>query len=84
MKIIIIDPITELQEKKHSKEPFIYLNSKNQKGDMFGLSRVRKIVKENRNSRPEEISRLIHEKFASFMGLSSPESDVVVIVFKIF
>ncbi|MCX7679626.1 MAG: SpoIIE family protein phosphatase [Spirochaetes bacterium] len=59
------------------------INSKNQKGEPFGLHRLRSIVKENRGLRPSDIAKIINEKFSSFMGISSPESDVVVLIFKI-
>ncbi len=59
------------------------INSKNQKGESFGLSRLRTIVKDNRGQRPSEIAKIINEKFSAFMGIASPDSDVLVIVFKI-
>jgi sigma-B regulation protein RsbU (phosphoserine phosphatase) len=59
------------------------INSKNQKGEIFGLARLRNIVKENRALRPTELAKMINEKFSAFMGISSPESDVLSIVFKI-
>ncbi|HPA72288.1 MAG TPA: SpoIIE family protein phosphatase [Spirochaetota bacterium] len=59
------------------------VNSKNQRGEVFGLNRLRNIVKENRGVRPSELARIINDRFSSFMGISSPESDVLAIVFKI-
>lgn len=59
------------------------INSKNQKGESFGLHRLRTIVKDNRGQRPAEIAKIINDKFSEFMGISSPDSDVLVIVFKI-
>ncbi|MBN2159757.1 MAG: SpoIIE family protein phosphatase [Spirochaetes bacterium] len=57
--------------------------SKNQKGDEYGLLRMRSTVMEYRTRSASEIASQIKNSFESFMGLSSPESDVVVIVFKI-
>ena len=47
------------------------------------MSRLRAIVKDNRGRHPNEIAKIINDNFSSFIGLSSPESDIVVIVFKI-
>jgi len=59
------------------------ITSKNQKGENFGLDSLRRIIKERRGDRPSEIARVIKERFLSFLGLLSPESDIVVILFKI-
>ncbi len=59
------------------------INSKNQKEEDFGLLRLRNIIKENRTGRPAAIAESIQKQFSEFMGISSPESDIVVIVFKI-
>lgn len=58
-------------------------NSKNQKGDEYGVLRLRGTVMENRTRNASDIAAQIKISFESFMGLSSPESDVVLIVFKI-
>lgn len=58
------------------------VNSKNQKGEIFPLTELRTIVRDNRTSRPTEIAQVINDRFKAFMGISSPESDIVVIVFK--
>ncbi len=59
------------------------INSKNQKGESFSVGRLRTIVKENRGQRPSEIAKIINEKFSAFMGIATPDSDVMVMVFKI-
>jgi len=57
--------------------------SRNQKGDEFGLTRLRNIVMEFRTRGASEIAVKIKNFFETFMGVFSPASDVVVIVFKI-
>ncbi|TFH43253.1 MAG: hypothetical protein E4G96_01590 [Chrysiogenales bacterium] len=57
--------------------------SKNQKGDEYGLLRLRNIVMENRTRGAAEIAAQIKISFESFMGLDSPGSDLVVVLFKI-
>lgn len=59
------------------------ITSKNQKGESFGLVNLRAVVKESRMERPGEIANSIKERFLSYLGLLAPESDIVVIVFKI-
>ncbi|HMB20141.1 MAG TPA: PP2C family protein-serine/threonine phosphatase, partial [Spirochaetota bacterium] len=59
-------------------------SSKNPRGETFGIDRLRKIIKENRMDKPTDISMKIQEEFKSFIGLSSPESDIVVIIFKAY
>ena len=59
-------------------------SSKNPRGETFGIDRLRSIIKDNRMDRPTEISMKIQEEFKSFIGLSSPESDIVVIIFKAY
>ena len=58
-------------------------SSKNQKGEVFGVNRLRSIVKENRALRPSEIAGIINDRFTAYMGISSPESDILAIVFKV-
>lgn len=57
--------------------------TKNQKGDEYGLLRLRNTIMEVKNRSVSEIASHIKESFESFLGLSSPASDVVVVVFKI-
>ena len=57
--------------------------SKNQKGDEYGLLRLRSTVMEVRTRSASEIAAHIKNSFESFLGLLPPDSDVVVIVFKI-
>ena len=57
--------------------------SKNQKGDEYGLLRLRNVVMDMRTRSVSEIASRIKESFESFLGLSTTASDVVVIVFKI-
>ncbi len=59
------------------------INTKNQRGDEYGLHRLRTVVKENRSGRPFEIANAVKKDFTDFLGLSTPESDIVFIVFKI-
>jgi len=59
------------------------VNAKNQKGEKFGLLRLREVIKENRSRKPTEIARGIHKAYEKFMGLSSPEADIMTLVFKI-
>ncbi|OHD66468.1 MAG: hypothetical protein A2176_03740 [Spirochaetes bacterium RBG_13_51_14] len=57
--------------------------AKNQKGDDYGLLRLRNAVMELKARSASEIAAHIKKSFETFMGLSSPTSDVVVIIFKI-
>ncbi|MBP7737416.1 MAG: SpoIIE family protein phosphatase [Spirochaetes bacterium] len=57
--------------------------SKNQKGDEYGILKLRNTVMENRTRGAQEIAAQIKNSFEAFMGLLSPTSDVVVLVFKI-
>ncbi len=57
--------------------------SKNQRGEEYGLRRLRGVVSENRTRGASDIAGQIKNSFESFMGLASPTSDLVVIVFKI-
>lgn len=59
------------------------INSQNQKGEHFGLIRLREIIRDNRSRRPSEIATIIKESFDSFMGLASPASDIMSILFKV-
>ncbi|MCP4133309.1 MAG: SpoIIE family protein phosphatase [bacterium] len=59
------------------------INSKNKAGETYGLSRVRNIIKDNRANRPAEIIDHVKLSFQEFMGLSSLNSDVLVLLFKI-
>ncbi len=59
------------------------INSRNQKGESFGLLRLRRVISENRSRRPMDICEELKNTYNAFMGLSSPTSDVTVIVFKI-
>lgn len=58
------------------------INSKNQKGEPFGLLKLRALIKEHRAEQPQEMARIIKDEFISFLGLSAPESDIVMILFK--
>ncbi|HDP80479.1 MAG TPA: hypothetical protein ENN21_06510 [Spirochaetes bacterium] len=58
------------------------ITSKNTKGEVFGLGKLRNIIRQSRVDKPTEICRIIKEEFTSFLGLSSPESDIVVLMFK--
>ena len=57
--------------------------SKNLKGEELGLLRLRSIVMENRTRSATDVAAQIKNAFDTLMGLSSPDSDVIVIVFKI-
>jgi len=59
------------------------INSQNQNGEVFGLIRLRKIIKDNRAGRPAQISEIIKNSFIEFMGLSSYSSDIITLIFKI-
>jgi serine phosphatase RsbU (regulator of sigma subunit) len=59
------------------------VNSKNQKGESFPLTELRSIVRDNRVAKPADIARIVQERFSEFMGIASPESDIVAIIFKI-
>jgi serine phosphatase RsbU (regulator of sigma subunit) len=59
------------------------VNSKNQKGEEFGILRLRSLIMDNRARAAGEIASRIKESFESFMGLSTPDSDVISLVFKI-
>jgi serine phosphatase RsbU (regulator of sigma subunit) len=58
-------------------------SSKNQKGDEYGLLRLRSTVMEARTRSASEIAAHIKNSFETYLGLLPPDSDVVVIVFKI-
>ncbi len=57
--------------------------SKNQKGDEYGLLRLRNAVMESRAKNANDIASRIKTSYEGFMGLSQPDSDITVIVFKI-
>ncbi|HPV96514.1 MAG TPA: SpoIIE family protein phosphatase [Spirochaetota bacterium] len=59
------------------------VTSKNQKGEAFGIGNLRTVIKEHRAERPEDIASAVKDRFLSFLGLASPESDIVAILFKI-
>ncbi len=59
------------------------INSKNQKGDEFGLLRLRSIISENRMRNASDIADLVRKSFQSFMGLLTPSSDLIMLVFKV-
>jgi serine phosphatase RsbU (regulator of sigma subunit) len=58
------------------------IDAKNQNGEKFGLTQLRQIIKENRRRHPSEIAGILKDEFLSFMGLSSPDSNILVIIFK--
>ncbi len=58
------------------------IDAKNQSGEKFGLTQLRQIIKENRRRHPSEIAGILKDEFFSFMGLSSPDSNILVIIFK--
>ncbi len=60
-----------------------FVSSRNQEGNDFSLSRLRKLVADNRVRKPSEISERIKNSFETFMGMAAPSSDVFVLVFKI-
>jgi hypothetical protein len=45
--------------------------------------RLRDIIKHNRSRRPSEISQALHGAWEKFMGLSSAETDILALIFKI-
>ncbi|MDY6967355.1 MAG: SpoIIE family protein phosphatase, partial [Spirochaetota bacterium] len=59
------------------------VNSKNNKGDVWSVNQLRDIVKEHSGRPASEIAEAVRENFSKFLGFFSPESDVVVIVFKV-
>ena len=59
------------------------ITSRSQNGEEFGVMRIRSIVRDHRNNHPSEIARLIQESFERFMGISTPVSDVLLLVFKV-
>jgi serine phosphatase RsbU (regulator of sigma subunit) len=60
-----------------------FASSKNQEGEDFSLTRLRRLVADNRVRKPSEISERIKSSFEAFMGIAVPSSDVFVLVFKI-
>lgn len=60
------------------------ITSKNSRGEQFTLDHMRTIIKENRMKMPSDIATIIQNEFKAFMGISSPESDIVVIIFKAY
>ena len=59
------------------------LDSKNASGEKFELTQLRKIIKEYRSKHPSEIAGVIKESFQSFMGSTSTDSNILVIIFKV-
>ncbi len=59
------------------------LSSKNDDGQVFGLVRLRNIIRENRTRRPHEITEIFNRSYLKFIGTGKPESDVFVLVFKV-
>ncbi len=60
------------------------INSKREDGGEFGLVRLRNIIRESRGRRPNEISDSIYRSFRAFMGTTSLQSDVFLLIFKIY
>ncbi|MGQ9842050.1 MAG: SpoIIE family protein phosphatase [Spirochaetota bacterium] len=60
------------------------ITSKNARGEQFTLDHLQTIIKENRMKMPSDIASIIQEEFKAFLGISSPESDIVVIIFKAY
>lgn len=58
-------------------------NSKNQNGELFNLLSIRGIISDNRSKPAQEIANSLKKGYEKFMGILTPESDIVVIVFKI-
>jgi hypothetical protein len=58
------------------------INSKNRDGEQFGLLRLRSIVSENRSRSAHEISLRIRREYEKFMGIETPDSDLIVLVFR--
>lgn len=58
-------------------------NTKNQDGEIFGLTRLQNIVREYRMSDSSVITQNVRENYISFMGDTVPESSVILIVFKV-
>jgi hypothetical protein len=59
------------------------LSSKNDDGQVYGLVRLRNMIRDNRTRRPHEITDIFNRDFLRFMGTAKPEADVFVLVFKI-
>ncbi len=59
------------------------LSSKNDDEQAFGLVRLRNIIRENRTRRPHEITDIFNRSYLDFMGSAKPESDVLVLIFKV-
>jgi len=59
------------------------VNSKNQKAEKFGISRLRRIIIDNRSRHPSEITVALKNVYNDFMGVALPDSDINVIIFKI-
>lgn len=60
------------------------ITSKNSRGEVFTLERLQSIIKDNRMKMPSDIATIIQDEFKAFLGISSPESDIVVILFKAY
>lgn len=59
------------------------LNSKNSEGETLSLPELRGVITENRTRAAGDIAALIGRQYENFMGITVPESDIVVIVFKV-
>ncbi len=59
------------------------ITSKNQKGEPFGITQLRSIIRDRRADRPEEVVQAVKDRFTTHLGINSPEADIVVILFKI-
>lgn len=60
------------------------INAKNQKGEAFGLVRLRRVISDNRSMHPTVIAEELKQRFNDFMGLAVPASDIMVLIIKIF
>jgi serine phosphatase RsbU (regulator of sigma subunit) len=59
------------------------VSSCNPSGEKFGMDRLENAVSANNSLYPSEIVRIINDSFTSFIETSAPESDVILIIFRI-
>ena len=58
--------------------------SRNEKGDMFGQSRLRKIISEHADQSSSSIKNAIIESLQNFRKSASQEDDITLVAIKLF
>lgn len=57
--------------------------TRNEDGDLFGMVRVRALLRDNAHRSAAEISEVIRDQLARFRGLAAPDDDLTFVIVKI-